>query len=485
MTGSQQSQTLESRVSAALRVLAETTIPEGAEHDEPRSPRSVQRWLVAVAAAAVVVCGGIGLVLLRSDSGADVDRPVATQVDVSDEAAPTVSASPPTVVDVGETTPSIEVPEELGVVAILDPAAGFGPGQTPGAVDRWLAGAVEPERFAIQGRDTADPVVLRWAMWPASEWSKSYSDQPDVELPNGQLVKRLIPTYVDVVNYAIETDGAVFSASIETSAEAELAQWFGDVADDDFMAISPPEGFVPVASSTARVSAMYEQATIETVAFDAPIELFEFVETRMPDYSFEPIGDQGAVIGRPPEVDGRSPTVVWQPAPDLIVSAGGAADTLERIADALVLADVDSADLGVMASQLGPNTSGDPDVTILGETDDGRFAYTQTLQADGSACQWFVHLAFGGGGGCDDGPSRTSRPNCSTSWEAPDQAVASVFVIADDEPDIEFVLDGQSLDPKIETGGDSGVQWFFAHARAGNRASGDSPIRPIVNQSVC
>jgi hypothetical protein len=489
MTGSTPHDTVEKRLSAALHVLADTQIPATAHHAVAESTsHSWKRGLSAAAAGLVVVCGGIGIVLLRSEPAPDVSQSIVTSVDSADEGVSnTVTASPPAATDdTRETVAPIGESVERERIAILDPEVGFGPAETLSEVDLWLtAGTGDNRRFAIRGRQTDDPVVLQWALIPPSEWAKTYSDQPDVELPDGRIAKRLVPTFVDVVNYAIQTDDGVFSASITPQFEAELARWVSNVAGTDLDTIIPPDGFQPIAEATGTLSVIYEdQTTLYTTTFDSTIGLADYIETRFPNYSLEPAGDQGAVIASPPANDGRGATLIWQPEPDLIVTMSGPPEALTRLADALTLSDQESADLSVRSSNRDLNITGDPDLTVLGETTEGRFAYTQTTLPDGSTCYTFFHTAHGGSSGCQDDTTAPPAPICGSGWSAPDEASASVFAISDVVPDIGFSLDGVALNSNIETG-TAEVGWVFAWAREAGRASDDPPIDVTVNQSSC
>ncbi len=479
MTVSRQSSTIEERLSAALRVLAETQVPDTPRASETGSS-SPKRWRLMVAAAVVVVAGVVGVLLVSSNRTTDTDQ--LAEVDTSNQAS-SASPSQPIPTVTSAPFPPSDKPYGVETIGILDSTAGFGPAQTLGEVDRWLRGGVASERFAVRGSDTESPVVLSWVVLPSTEWSKTYADQPDVELANGLVAKRLVPVFVDRVNYAIETDAGVFSASIDTESEAELAQWFSTVADLNFLDITAPPGFEAVPDVNGTMPVLYDQAALETIAFDGTITLDEYIDTRAAAYTFQPAGDQGALIGTPPENDGRDPTVIWQPQPDLIVTATGSADSITQIAEALSISNAAAADLDVMSSQINPNLTGTPDLTVLDETREGRFAYTEATQPDGSVCRSFVHFAYGGDSDCSNAPS--PRPICTSGWSAPDDATASIFVISDVEPDIEFTLDGQLLNPTIETDIANGVQWFLAHAHAPNRTSTDPPITTRVNQTRC
>jgi hypothetical protein len=398
----------------------------------------------------------------------------------------------PNVIDPGvrttTTTIPLEEPAGLQQIAILDPAAGFGPAQTPGEVDMWLAGdTVNNRHFAIRDEQSDKPVVLEWGALPDSEWSKTYSDQPTVELADDRVARRLIPTLVDVVNYAIETDDGVFSASITPEAEPELARWFSDVAGTSIETIAPPDGYEPVADVAVSHQAIYgDDIAVYTNTFDRPIELVDFAATRFPGFSLEPTGDQGALVALPgTDTDFRNGVVIWQPQPDLVATASGSSDDLARIADALVLSDTASADLADMASTYDLNAVDDPDLTVLDETSEGRFAYTQGTGPDGTVCSSFSHNEYGGGRGCQNNTTGLAGLDCGGGWSAPDEASASVFALSDVEPDIEFTVDGEPLDPNIETGITDGVSWVFAWVRENGRAIDDPPIEITVDQTTC
>lgn len=387
------------------------------------------------------------------------------------------------------TPPPIEEPLEVERIAILDPAAGFGPAETLSEVDLWLgAGTGDDRHYAIRRTETDDPVVLNWSLLADSEWSKTYFDQPDVELPDGRVAKRLIPTLVDVVKYAIQTDDGVFSAAITPVAEAELAQWLGDVAGTGIDTITPPDGYKLVAAETGTRVAIYDdQTTLYTTTFDDSIEFVDYIETRFTGFSLEPIGDQGAFVATASDdnVGLQNNTVIWQPQPDVIVTAGGPPEELSRLADALTLTDLAAANLSIRHGILDPNITDEPDLTVLDETSEGRFAYTQTTQPDGTICYSFFHAAHGGGGRCQEDPTTSPVADCGSGWSSPDEASASVFVLSDVVPDIEFSVDGRALDPNIETGTTNGVPWVFAWVRENGRANEDPPIEIAVDQSRC
>ena len=491
MTGTHHD-TVEQRLSAALHVLAETQIPD--MEDDPLvgpSSHSWKRWLSVAAAASIVVCGGVGIALLRSEPAPTARQPITTPVDTAGEGVSDSNpAEQPAATDStveATTPPPIEEPLDVERIAILDPAAGFGPAETLSEADLWLGAGIGDDRhYAIRRTQTDDPVTLNWAVLDDSEWSKTYSDQPDVELSDGRMAKRLVPTLVDVVNYAIQTDDGVFSAAITPVAEAELAQWFSDVTGTGVDTITPPDGYQPVANETGTRVAIYgDQTTLYTTTFDDPIEFADYIATRLTEFSLEPIGDQGAFVASPPDGDGRSDTVIWQPQPDLIVTASGPPNDLTRVADALTLSDVATADLSIRNSTPDPNITGEPDLTVLDETSEGRFAYTQNTRADGIICYSFLHDAHGGGNGCEQEPGTAPGPVCVSSWSSPDEASASMFVISDVVPDIVFSVGGQDLDPTIETGTADGVPWAFAWVRETGRASDDAPIAIFVDQSNC
>ena len=494
MTGSTHHDTVEQRLSAALDVLAETQIPETEEHPLVGTPsHSWRRWLSIAAAASIVVCGGVGIALLRSEPDPTASQAITTPVDTAAEGVSDSnqrsSRRRPTPQSKRPRRRPIDEPLDVERIAILDPAAGFGPAETLGEVDLWLgAGTGDDRHFAIRRTQTDDPVVLNWTLLADSEWSKTYSDQPDVELPDGRVAKRLIPTLVDVVNYAIQTDDGVFSASITPVAEAELAQWFSNVAGTDIDTITLPDGYQPVADEANTRLAIYDdQTTLYTTTFDDSIEFADYIETRFTGFSVEPIGDQGVFVATAPDNDValRNDTVIWQPQPDLIVTASGPANDLTRLADALTLSDLATADLSVRGSNLDLNITDEPDLTVLGETSEGRFVYTQTTQPDGTICYSFFHDAHGGGGGCQDVPTTSTVANCGSGWSSPDEASASVFVLSDVVPDIEFSVDGRALDPNIESGTTNGVPWVFVWVREDGRASEDPSIEVAVDQSRC
>ena len=105
------------------------------------------------------------------------------------------------------------------------------------------------------------------------------------------------------------------------------------------------------------------------------------------------------------------------------------------------------------------NIAGEPDLIVLDQTSEGRFAYTPTTQSDGTLCYSFLHNAHGGGGGCLDDPAAFPAPYFGSGWSSPEEASASVFVLSEPAPDIEFIVDGRALDPTIETGITDGVPW--------------------------
>ena len=156
-------------------------------------------------------------------------------------------------------------------------------------------------------------------------------------------------------------------------------------------------------------TAMYSvlgRITLSTITFDRPIELADFARTRFPGFSLAPAGEQGAVVAMPPRngADLRTGTVIWQPRPDVVVTASGPPGDVDRIADSLTLSDLASADLAVM--NIDPVLTGEPDLTVLDETSEGRFADTQRTQSDGTVCTSFTHNRYGGGGG------GTNRGSC-------------------------------------------------------------------------
>ena len=354
----------------------------------------------------------------RSEPAPTARQPITTPVDtaaegVSDSNPAAQPAATDSTVE-ATTPPPIEEPLEVEQIAILDPAAGFGPAETLSEADLWLgAGTGDDRQYAIRRTQTDDPVTLNWSLLADSEWSKTYSDQPDVELPDGRIAKRLIPTLVDVVNYAIQTDDGVFSAAITPVAEAELAQWFSEVAGTDIDTITPPDGYQPVADETGTRLAIYaDQTTLYTTTFDDSIEFADYIATRFTGFSLEPIGDQGAFVATAPNenIGLQNNTVIWQPQPDIIVTASGPPEELTPIADALTLTDLAAADLSIRNNNPDPNITGEPDITVLDETSEGRFAYTQTTQPDGTICSTFFHNAHGGGGRCQEDPTTSQSP---------------------------------------------------------------------------
>lgn len=485
---------VEQRLSAALHTLAETQIPAAAEQAiVANNALSGKRLLSVAAAVLIIAAGGIGIAQLRSESSPTTGQPAATPAATAQpgsESAPVPQPNATDSTDETTVTPTLpsEQPADLKQIAILDPAAGFGPAKTPGEVDLWLGGdTADNQHFAIRAEQTEKPVVLAWAVLSDSEWTKTYFDQPTVELADGRVARRLIPTFVNVVNYAIETDDGVFSASITPEAEPELAQWFNDVSRTSTATITPPEGYEPLTDVTDSRLAIYGgDITVRTSKFDRPIEPANYAATRFPGFSLEPAGDQGALVASPgSDTDSRNGTVVWQPQPDLVVTASGSPEDLARIVDALILSDMASADLAVMDSVYDLNAIGEPDLTILDETSEGRFAYTQSTDLDGSVCSSFSHNEYGGGGGCQNDTTALPGLDCGSGWSAPDVASASVFALSDVEPDIEFTIDGRPLDPNIETGTTDGVSWVFAWVHETGRAIDEPPIETAVDQTTC
>lgn len=66
----------------------------------------------------------------------------------------------------------------------------------------------------------------------------------------------------------------------------------------------------------------------------------------------------------------------------------------------------------------------------------------------------------------------------------PDEASARVFVLSDVVPDIEFKVDGRTLEPNIETGTTDGVPSVFAWVRETGRPSENPTIEVAVDGTV-
>ncbi|MGA9278059.1 hypothetical protein [Ilumatobacter sp.] len=495
-----ESDELETRLADAMRVLAETQVPDAVE-GEKVARRSATRPLALVAAVLLLAVGGVGLFRLvdRTEptgvsDGPASDVPMTTEaprVDSSVDASDAANASPSEQeadVDVGpRTTAQVgALPDgEMEAIAILDPDPGRG--EISSAAERWVFGGPELQHYAVRTNADGSSTVLSWTILPDSEWGKSFADQPDVELPDGRVAKRLVPTLVDSVNYAIRTDDGLFSAAISPDAEDELGDWFAEVAGQPSSEIDPPEAFTVVPDQLDARSVYYgSNIGIDTAVYFGDIDIDTFLVTRMPGYTAEPSAARDDVlVAIPPESrrDVLNALVVWQPTPDTIVTAHGPAGELESIAASLTMTDLASADLDVRDQLL--RSSGVSDVEILGDTAEGRFVYTNRTNEGGQVCTSFVHDAYGGGGGCDESEVAGSGVNCGSGWSAPDEAFAFVFVPSATVPSVEFTIDGRPLDPTIESGTTDGVDWVFVSVREAGHPDSNTLVLVSVDGHHC
>lgn len=511
---------LEARVSAALRTLADTQVPDDAATAPPHGGR---RWFLAVAAGLLLVVGVGGLVALgRSDPPAPADQPVettrssATTPGSSPGTDAVTTAAPPTTDPGAAVVPATagadesnpvddKIDREIGVLSTEFAPDG---GVVPGPVERWLHPVGSPTNAIRRDGDGALIGALSWQYAPDSQWTKFWHDAPDVTLADGRGGKRSEFELARGVGYAVQTDRGLFTASMSPEIERQLGDWFAEIAGEPLDAIEPPAGFAAIPDVVDSVHVQYDSLGVDgsagmvTSRMESPTPLADWIDATAPFATVTTLGDGGQAIMLVEEEfkDGTFDRfLAWQPELDTVVEVrrwpqdrAATADDLVELVDDLSFVPRDQAPLeeyrNTAMEQMVPKGEA-PDLLLLGETSEGRFAFVRTEHEAGRLCQTFTHEAYGGGGGC--GPDdEASAFDCGSGWAAPEELHAHVFVPGRHLDNVTATLEGDPVEPNIETGTTDGVDWTFASVRANGYpesplAQGEIPVNLLVDGEPC
>lgn len=493
------------RIARAMQTLAEAAVPDEAERTTAPPHRPAGR-LIAVAAAVVLLVAGVAVIAAtRRDTSTPAVPPpaAATNPTVTDDQIPasspvttqgpettdnTTAGSTNAPVAHDEASPDTESAggESTTVVAVLDPDLGEGIATTPGRIDRWIENQ-PPSHKAVRRNADGSIDAVSWSVVTGTEWDKTFLGEPDVALPDGTTAKRLVPTAVDTVVYAVELSNGVFTANLPPDLEDSLAGWFTTAANTPLDAIEAPDGFTELPAESDHHNIYYESGvSINTSVFEAPVDLDAYLATTVSGATVDALETPDTyLVTLRGDVGNRHSFVAWQPRPDTIVSLNGPPERLTPLASHLELTGLPNPVVDERNSLMRSVDLDDADTVLLGETSQGRFAYVHDT-TDGRTCTAFHHVAFGGGGSCTDEPVSVPPPTCGSGWSAPDVLVADAFVVGTSPPEFRFTIDGVTVEHDVETGITDGTPWTYATVReSGHPEHSLQSITVTVDQDPC
>lgn len=463
------------------------------------------RHVALIGAAAAVVVGVVAIASLMNRQAADPSPGSATTVETP-TSAPAESATPPPEASTTEPTQaSTPLPPEgmRHPVAVLNvSAAGAAPARRS-HFDEWVDSPLNgPRRYATRSVDNNEFEAVSWDVEPENEWHKSDRELPQVELVAGVDTRRDEMPLNDAVRYVFSRgERDRLTATVPAAREDELLGWLSAVASaPDVDSIDAPDGYEMLPPAYDPYTLYYPSlsnpdAVLTTINFGTDIAGRAWIEATHPGATIQALdssprlsGEAWAIAG----ADGATPTVVWQPRPQLIVElwVTSSERLLDYVGDLALLED---------ASQSGEveytTLAGEPqqplpaafDVVVEGETPIGRFYYYSYTTDDGQTCRAFYGSELGASFACATDDVWNSPPNaiCQTGsvWDFTERTVSWALVDADQVDFVEIREhpdDAQPVTPNVEGGDFETQSWALVWASFDHPEPLDTTESPVT-----
>jgi hypothetical protein len=443
---------LESRLADALHALADAHVPaeshgsskpsfELARPSSPEQRQSARTGWLAIAAAVLAVGCLAALIALRTARDSPADDPLVT----------------------------VPTPTLAGVVGVVGPESGAGPGELGAEAFRWVySDPAHLDRSAA--RRAADGSLegrLSWVNGYAREWDDVWADRPPVEFAS-PLDIRTSEWPNGLTAFAVRTDRGVFTAAFTPGLEADIAAWMAANAELPAAERTPPAGFLALPSITEVRFVQYDRPTsgvplsVTTYRLDGPVDLDLWIDARNGDAHRTKLAD-GVVLVE--QVDPVAPvegsSLLWTPASDTVVVVAALTDEEERgvavltdLVDDLSLVLVDDASLDRRQTPI----PGVAELELFGETSYGRFAVVQTRQ-DAGRCTWIAVAGVTSTSQCR--PLDDTGPACGLWTDLTDTPTVMAFA-PNDAATIEATVRGEPAEPHVERGQTDGTTWTIA-----------------------
>ena len=487
---------IEQRLTGALDRLATAYVPDATESSVDR--QGPHRRVLAVAAVLVVALGvgGLALVATNDSTAPAATAPLATDATITTNptgTGPTDFEDAPFVDESGSLMLAT-LPEDIG-----------GPGEVIPALQRWL---YEPGdttgTFAVRRSSTGTVVdVVSWLAVPQSEWDKTFWDQPEVTLPSGAVVKRLVTTVTSRVVYALQLEsGRVLTASSGAGYEQEMATWFDTVLrpanPDHVSGVEAPQGYELFVSPLRSESVSYPPigVSITTAYFptDMAWDLESWARTDPTVVEVTSIDGRDAVVAD--HVEGIGPSVFARLEDGFGVQLlGPDRDQLVSLLDSLNVRPVAPGDIPERSDPFASRTNGTSEPAIRGEVSLGRFFIVESTDAQ-QTCRSFDSTFNGGTSRCEPtGGSEPTAPICNATgrllaatgeWEQ----LATVVVATELADSVGISIDGTirttTVEPVASPDGNTGLSMVWATATTSENADvsfldGDNLLAPPLD----